>query len=152
MDVAVATDVPSMWALWVGKDLAHWTELDGEVDGAAWVAHLGEEEERYPCALLIPIINILYFIIYYYPTHVLAAPSISARSPISAQPTLLLSQSPTMGKTQSKLTPEQLSELQKNTYCAYLLIVIPPPSHSNYSRQEGASAMVCSAFRPIHSV
>lgn len=27
---------------------------------------------------------------------------------------------PAMGKNQSKLTPEQLSDLQRNTYCTYV--------------------------------
>lgn len=33
-----------------------------------------------------------------------------------------------MGKNQSKLTPEQLTELQKNTYCAYM---VPPRARAD---------------------
>ena len=47
-----------------------------------------------------------------------------------------------MGKSQSKLSPDQLADLQKNTYCkhhpdriSYALILLP-------SRQEGTTAMV----------
>jgi hypothetical protein len=40
VDGAVAADFPSVGAAGVGEDLAHGAELDGEVDGAAWVAHL----------------------------------------------------------------------------------------------------------------
>ncbi len=46
----------------MGEYLAHWAELDVEVDRAAWVAHLEVRRKgRYPCAVLIPIINILLF-------------------------------------------------------------------------------------------
>jgi hypothetical protein len=33
-----------------------------------------------------------------------------------------------MGKSQSKLSPEQLSDLQKNTYCTLHQLVLLPPS------------------------
>jgi hypothetical protein len=44
MHGAVAADVAPVGALRMRKDLAHWTLLDGEVDGAAWVAHLGRRK------------------------------------------------------------------------------------------------------------
>lgn len=46
-----------------------------------------------------------------------------------------------MGKSQSKLTPDQLADLQKNTYCAFS-VLFRFPSSTLPSRQEGASAMV----------
>lgn len=70
MNVAVAADVASMGALWMGEYLAHWAELDVGVGGAAWVAHLEERRKgRYPCAVLIPIINIYYIISFFIIPH-----------------------------------------------------------------------------------
>jgi len=41
-----------------------------------------------------------------------------------------------MGKSQSKLTPEQLSDLQKNTYCPpFLLLSLSSVSSFCHSRQ-----------------
>jgi neuronal calcium sensor 1 len=53
-----------------------------------------------------------------------------------------------MGKSQSKLSPEQLADLQKNTYCEF---IVPHRTHSlliirHHSWQEGAAAMVRHPF------
>lgn len=52
------------------------------------------------------------------------------------------SSSTQMGKSHSKLSPEQLADLQKNTYCKCPPLLLPA-SHRRSSRQEGATAMVC---------
>lgn len=43
VDGAVAAYFPLVRTSCVGKDLAHGAELDGEVDGAAWIAHRREK-------------------------------------------------------------------------------------------------------------
>ena len=49
----------------------------------------------------------------------------------------------TMGKSQSKLSQEQLADLQKNTYCQSSKALSHPIVCSYfYSRQEGTTAMV----------
>lgn len=48
-----------------------------------------------------------------------------------------------MGKSQSKLSPEQLNDLQKNTYCTFQAhLRFRSSTHLRHSRQEGAPAMV----------
>lgn len=48
----------------------------------------------------------------------------------------------TMGKSQSKLTQEQLADLQKSTYCQYFSPLLTPIASHVSSRQEGAPAVV----------
>lgn len=52
-----------------------------------------------------------------------------------------------MGKSQSKLSPEQLADLQKNTYCQFRNILYRFHLILYHSRQERATAMVLSIYR-----
>ena len=59
-----------------------------------------------------------------------------------------------MGKSQSKLSPEQLADLQKNTYCTYFAFVRILLLSQFTSRQEGTPAVVFHfsfpSFRPLN--
>lgn len=47
-----------------------------------------------------------------------------------------------MGKSQSKLSAEQLADLQKNTYCQFSNDISSQIAYSHYSRQERTTTMV----------
>lgn len=121
---------------------AHWAELDGEVDGAAWVAHLDEEEGK--ISMCFPHSNNKYHLFYY-----LLLSHIPVRQ--ASPPIRLFLHSPpgfslptsTMGKSQSKLSAEQLADLQKNTYCMCFAQAHHFFANIHHSRQERAPAMVC---------
>ena len=56
-----------------------------------------------------------------------------------------------MGKSQSKLSPEQLADLQKNTYCTHIPQTTTTERSHTPSRQERTTAMV-SSFRTAPAI